>query len=123
MIPPYPSVLIISIILICFDFVYITINRKTFETQIADIQQHSLQVRPESVIACYIVLVFGLYWFIIREKKSIYHAFLLGLVIYAVYDLTSYSLFRKWNVSMAIIDVLWGGSLFAATTYITYQFI
>jgi uncharacterized membrane protein len=123
MIPPYPSVPISSFVLLFLDFLYISMNRKTFETQIYDIQHSPLQVKPESVFLCYCFILFGLYWFIIREKKSVYHAFLLGVVIYGIYDLTSYSLFKKWDIQLAIIDVLWGGSLFALTTYITYQFI
>jgi uncharacterized membrane protein len=46
-------------------------------------------------------------------------AFLLGLVIYGVYETTNWALFSKWSPMSVIIDTLWGGILFAATTYVT----
>jgi uncharacterized membrane protein len=45
-------------------------------------------------------------------------AFLFGLIIYAVYDSTNYALFKQWKPLLAIMDGIWGGVLFAATTYI-----
>ena len=123
MIPPFPTTLIIAIILLVFDFIYISLNKKAFELQIADVQRVSMQLRPLGAIVVYAFLVFGLYWFIIREKKSVYNAFLLGLVIYSVYEFTNYALLKKWGLEIAIMDTLWGGVLFALTTYFTYQIL
>jgi uncharacterized membrane protein len=123
MIPPFPTTLIIAIILLVLDFIYISLNKKAFELQIADVQRVSMQLRPLGAIVVYAFLVFGLYWFIIREKKSVYNAFLLGLVIYSVYEFTNYALLKKWGLEIAIMDTLWGGVLFALTTYFTYQIL
>jgi len=123
MIPPFPSVLIVSLFLLVLDFIYLSINRKAFELQIAAVQRVSLQMNLVGAIVCYLFLIFGLYWFIIREKKSLLNAFLLGLVIYAVYEFTSYALLKKWELSIAIMDTLWGGILFTLTTYFTYQIL
>ena len=62
------------------------------------------------------------YNFIISKNRSPLDAFLLGLVIYAVYDSTNYTIFKQWSPMLAVTDSLWGGILFAITTYITYQF-
>jgi len=123
MIPPFPATLIIAIILVVLDFIYIGLNKKTFELQIADVQRVSMQLRPLGAIVVYAFLIFGLYWFIVREKKSIYNAFLLGLVVYSVYEFTNYALLKKWGLEIAIMDTLWGGALFALTTYFTYQIL
>jgi hypothetical protein len=123
MIPPFPATLIIAIILLVLDFIYIALNKKAFELQIADIQRVSMQLRPIGAIVVYAFLIFGLYWFIVREKKSVYNAFLLGLVIYAVYEFTNYALLKKWGLEIAIMDTLWGGALFVLTTYFTYQIL
>ena len=42
----------------------------------------------------------------------------LHLCIYAVYELTNYTLLEKWTLKTVIIDTLWGGVLFALTTFI-----
>jgi uncharacterized membrane protein len=123
MIPPFPAILIVALFLIILDAIYIGINKNTFSLQIVDVQRVSLQLKPVGVVVVYAFIIFALYWFIIREKKSVYQAFLLGLVIYAVYDFTSYALLKKWRLDIAIMDTLWGGALFALATYFTYQIL
>ena len=112
-----------GIILLFFDFIYISANKNAFELQIASVQRVSLQLRPLGAIACYIFLIFGLYYFILREHRSIMEAFLLGIVIYGVYDSTTYALLKKWDIKLAVMDTLWGGVLMALTTYFTYKYI
>ena len=69
-----------------------------------------------------LALIFSLYYFIIKDKKPVIDAFLLGFIIYGVYDATSYAVFKKWSPGLAIVDTLWGGILFSLTTALTYQF-
>jgi uncharacterized membrane protein len=71
---------------------------------------------------CYILLVVGINYFIIKPRKSISDAFLLGIIIYGVYETTNLTLFKNWSILTVIIDTLWGGILFAATTYIVNLF-
>ena len=70
---------------------------------------------------CYIILIFGLNYFIIEPKKGVYDAFFLGILIYGVYETTNYSLFKNWSILTVLIDTLWGGVLFAATTFLVQQ--
>jgi uncharacterized membrane protein len=73
-------------------------------------------------IACYIFLVLGLNYFILSANKSVMDAFILGIVIYGVFETTNIVLFKKWPIHIAVMDTLWGGILFALTTYIIKQF-
>ena len=57
-------------------------------------------------------------YFIIKPHKSVSDAFFLGIVIYGVFDTTNYALFKNWSLITTIIDTLWGGLLFASTTYV-----
>jgi uncharacterized membrane protein len=36
---------------------------------------------------------------------------LYGIVVYAIYDMTNYSLVRDWPLRVALIDICWGGFL------------
>jgi uncharacterized membrane protein len=74
-----------------------------------------------SAILCYFFLVFGLYYFIIKDRRPIIDAFLLGLVIYMVYETTNKAIFKNWTWLTVLLDGVWGGVLFATTTYITYK--
>jgi len=113
----------ITVVLLALDFIYISVIRNMFEIQIADVQRVALQVRPLGAVLCYLLLVIGLYYFIVREHRPVFDAFLLGLVIYGVYETTSYALLKKWRWNIVLMDTLWGGVLFALTTFITYKVV
>jgi len=78
-------------------------------------------LRYGSMVACYVLMVFGLYYFILRERRSILDAFLLGVLVYGVYDMTIYTIFTNYTLGIALMDMLWGGVLFAASTAIHRQ--
>ena len=86
------------------------------------IQNSPLRINYAGACACYVLLIFGLYFFILRERKSVFTAFMLGVVIYGVYETTTIALLKNWQVQTVLIDTLWGGTLFATTTYLTYYF-
>jgi uncharacterized membrane protein len=115
------EIIISTIVLLILDGIYIYLTQKGFSDQIVNIQRVVMQIRPIGAIVCYILLVAGLNYFIIQKNRPILEAFLLGLVIYGVYDSTNYATLKKWSSNIAIMDTVWGGSLFALTTYITYM--
>jgi uncharacterized membrane protein len=110
--------LISAILFVVIDFLYLNFIRKYFENQVKSVQNSQLQVNFLGVILCYIFLIFGLNYFIIKSKRTPYEAFLLGIVIYGVFETTNYSLFKKWSFFTVILDTLWGGVLFALVTFI-----
>jgi uncharacterized membrane protein len=71
-----------------------------------------------AMFICYIFLTAGLYYFIIKEKKNYIDAFILGLIIYGVYEFTNKTILENWGWDIVIIDTLWGGILFGLTTFI-----
>ena len=91
--------------------------------EVIPFQGEPLKVDYSSAFLCYLLLVFGLYHFIIVPQRSLYDAFLLGFVIYGVYETTTKALLKKWNWMTVIIDTLWGGILFTLTAYLTYNMI
>jgi uncharacterized membrane protein len=116
------DILKIIILLPILDAVYLKLISERFNKQIIDIQGSEIKFRLLPAIVCYIALIFGLYYFVIRtnetREKKILNAFLLGLVIYAVYETTNYAILDKWTSEMVIIDTIWGGVLFALTTFL-----
>jgi uncharacterized membrane protein len=111
-----------GVILLILDAIYISMIKDEFELQIASIQRVSMQIRPLGAIVCYLLLITGLWYFILRERKSIIEAFFFGIVIYGVYESTSYATLKNWSSKIFIMDTLWGGVLMGLTTYLTYKF-
>jgi uncharacterized membrane protein len=89
-----------------------------FNKQIQLVQGSQTKINYLGAALCYIFLIVGINYFIIKPKKSVSDAFLLGIVIYGVYETTSYALLKDWSIFTVIIDTLWGGLLFASTAYI-----
>ena len=115
------EIIISTVTLLVLDGIYLYSNLRTFENQIINVQRVVLKARPVGAIICYLALIFGLNYFIISKNRSPLDAFLLGLVIYAVYESTNYTIFKQWKPFMVVMDSIWGGILFALTTFITYQ--
>ena len=110
--------LVSAIIFISIDFIYLNVMKGYFNNQIQSVQGSPAKFNYLGAALCYIFLIAGINYFIIKPRKSISEAFLLGIVIYGVYETTNYALLKNWSILTVIIDTLWGGLLFAATTYI-----
>lgn len=110
--------LISAIIFISIDFVYLNVIKGYFNNQIKNVQGSPLKINYLGVAICYILLIVGINYFIIKPHKSVSDAFLLGIVIYGVYETTNYALLKNWSILTVMIDTLWGGLLFASTTYL-----
>ena len=110
--------LVSAIIFITTDFVYLNVIKDYFLNQIKLVQGSEPKVNFLGVALCYIFLIAGINYFIIKPRKSVNDAFLLGIVIYGVYETTNYALLKNWSIITVIMDTLWGGLLFAFTTYI-----
>ena len=110
--------LLSAIIFISLDFIYLQSIKNYFQKQVQSVQGSAMQVNYLGAALCYVFLIVGINYFIIKPNRSVTDAFLLGLVIYGVYETTNYALFKNWSIITVIIDTLWGGILFALTTYI-----
>lgn len=116
------KLLISAIVLITVDYFYLNMIKGYFNNQIKRIQGSPMEINYLGAALCYIFLVIGINYFIIKPNKSISDAFLLGIIIYGVFETTNYALFKNWSVLTVIIDTLWGGILFAITAYIVNLF-
>uniref|UniRef100_A0A6C0HIZ0 DUF2177 family protein n=1 Tax=viral metagenome TaxID=1070528 RepID=A0A6C0HIZ0_9ZZZZ len=114
------TLLLTGVVLLSLDAIYITTMKNMFEIQIAAVQRVALQFRILGAVMCYILLIAGLYYFILRNHRPISDAFFLGILIYGVYDSTNYATLKQWKWETVAIDTLWGGILFALTTEIVY---
>lgn len=114
------TLIVTGLVMLSLDAIYLSAIKDMFELQIAAVQRVALQFRLFGAIMCYFLLIVGLYYFILQTRRPISDAFFLGIVIYGVYESTTYALLKQWKLATLIIDTLWGGILFALTTKIVY---
>jgi len=113
--------LLTAIIFVVLDGFYLNLIKGYFNKQVKSIQGSDIQINIVATGLTYVVLIYGLNYFIIKNNKSVQEAALLGLFTYAVYELTNLALFKNWSVLTVIIDTLWGTVLFGLTTAIVYK--
>ena len=114
---------ITAIIMLVLDAIYLTIFSKIFNDVVTKVQGSKIKFNVLGAIFCYMFLIFGLNYFIIRHRKPLIDAFILGIVIYGVYETTNYALLNEWSPMAVAIDTFWGGILFTLTTYFTYTLL
>jgi uncharacterized membrane protein len=112
-----------GIVFLILDGIYLTLMKNYFNKQIKLVQGSPIEMNIFATILCYLTLIFALNYYIIKPKMTPIDAFILGLVIYAVYEFTTKGLLKNWMWSTVIMDTLWGGVLFALTTWIVRKFI
>ena len=110
--------LTILVIMLLLDSVYLYFTKSIFGVLVAKIQRTAIQFRIEGAIIVYLLLAFGLYYFIVKPGLSAWEAGLLGLVIYGTFDFTNYTMFKNYDLKIAIMDTVWGSLLFGLTTFI-----
>ena len=117
----WKSIIIIATIMLVLDFSYLYLFRDFMLPLLKNIQKTDLKIRFASALACYILLVSGLYYFIIRKNAPVKDAFLLGVLINGVYETTNYAFFNEWSPLLVLLDTLWGGILLSTTTFLYYK--
>jgi uncharacterized membrane protein len=117
----WKSIIIIATIMLILDFSYLYLFRDFMLPLLKNIQKADVKINIMSALACYIILVSGLYYFIIRKNASPKDAFLLGVLINGVYETTNYAFFKDWSPLLVILDTLWGGILLGTTTFLYYK--
>ena len=119
----YKTILLILVIMLLLDSVYLFLTKSIFGELVAKIQRTAMQFRMEGAIVVYLLLALGLYYFIVKPGLSAWEAALLGLVIYGTFDFTNYTMFKNYDLKIAIMDTVWGSLLFALTTLILRELL
>jgi uncharacterized membrane protein len=119
----FVKIILLGILFAATDSIYLKSVSGHFNNLLMKIQGSPISLKPVETVLAYVALVFSLYYFIIREKRSVFEAGLLGWSIYAVYEFTNAAIFNKWGWTTVIIDTLWGGVLYMIVTALYYRFI
>ena len=117
------QIIISAVVMLALDILYLNLFKGYFNKVVTNIQGYPIELDYYATIGCYIVMVLGINYFILREDKGYIDAFFLGLLIYSVFDFTTKAIFKKWEYKAVVIDSFWGGTLFAITTIVTKKII
>ena len=108
-----------AIILLAIDAVYLKfIGGPFYSHAVKKIQGKEITPRPYSVVIVYIIIITGLYYFIIGPNKSYKDGAFFGLAVYGVFDFTNHAILDNYSLPLAMMDTIWGMVLCGTTTFI-----
>ena len=134
------DLLVLAVIILALDSVFLYLANDVFARQVMLVQGTAIKVNIPSAAVCYLLIVLGLYYFVLRHiivpnatsaaaaiqtmrlDDGIKAAFFLGILVYGVYETTTLAILRNWSPITAVIDTTWGGTLFALSAYIFYKY-
>ena len=134
------DLIVVAVIVLALDAVFLTVMKDTFARQVMLVQGTAMKVNIPSAAVCYVLIVVGLYYFVLRHiivpnatsaaasiqtmrlNDGIKAAFFLGILVYGVYETTTLAILRNWSPMTALIDTTWGGTLFALSAYLFYKY-
>jgi uncharacterized membrane protein len=70
--------------------------------------------RPIEFRIIYAIPVYVALAYLLSRQTNVTDAFLTGAATYAVYDFTCMAVLKDYYIETAVMDVIWGGILFAA---------
>ena len=116
-----------TLTLLILDGLWINFYMKDkYSTMIENIQKSKIEVNKVFAVASYTLMVVGLNLFVlprldvnnINIKDCLLYGFTFGIVLYGVYDFTIAAVLKKWDIELAYIDILWGGFVYFAASYV-----
>ena len=122
------TIIVSGIVMLSLDYIYLSSTSTFFNDVVKRIQGTKIKFNITGAIICYSFLLLGLNYFILLNKKlskkqKLINAFILGLVIYGVFESTNLAIFDNWSIEALIIDTVWGSILFLLTTIITLKLV
>jgi uncharacterized membrane protein len=101
---------------ILVDAIWILSIQSVYKDMITSIQNGQLfTLNAWAAMLVYAIMALCLVLLNDKYNMSPVDVGVIGSIVYGVYSFTNFALFRKWSLSLAITETLWGGILFFTT--------
>ena len=92
-----------------------------YKAMIKEIQRGTpLRLRAPAAVLAYGFMIIGLLVFCVRDEdapvKAAMRGALFGFVLYGLYDSTNAAVFDRFDISLAVLDVVWGAFVYGLAT-------
>lgn len=120
--------IIAIILLLILDGIWLSMYMgEKYKLHVETIQGSKMQVKMWSAGLAYILMIIGLLVFVLPKtynkrtllRDSIMYGGLFGIVVYGIYDFTAGAVLKDWDMKLAIVDILWGGFVYAMSVYLS----
>ena len=108
-----------AVVLLAIDAIYLKfIGGPFYSLAVKKIQGSEIKFRMYSAFIVYIILITGLYYFVIGPNKTYKEGAFFGLAVYCVFDFTNHAILDNYSLPLAMMDTIWGMILCGTTTFI-----
>jgi len=108
-----------AVVLLVIDAIYLKfIGGPFYSLAVKKIQGSEIKFRMYSAFIVYIILITGLYYFVIGPNKTYKEGAFFGLAVYGVFDFTNHAILDNYSLPLAMMDTSWGMILCGTTTFI-----
>jgi uncharacterized membrane protein len=112
------KLLLIAVVMVLVDIPWLWYIGDKFGSMVQKIQGgRPMDARLFAAIPVYLAMA----WLLTRAS-DMKEAFFIGACTYAVYDFTSMTIFQGYDLSVALMDTVWGGVLFTIAYWLGKQF-
>lgn len=113
------------IVLLILDFLWIGLfMNNQYKSMIRDVQKTDMKPKLPFAVLSYSLMVIGLLYFVLPNIRKdsvedcLKYGFLFGIILYGVYDFTAAAVLKDWKMNVALIDILWGGTVYFIASYV-----
>jgi uncharacterized membrane protein len=97
-----------------------------YEILIKNIQNSKMETNRLYIFVVYLLMIIGLNKFVLPliniKDINIYDCLsiggVFGIILYGIYDFTAAAVLKKWDMGIALIDILWGGFVCFCACYV-----
>ena len=109
------TIFFIALSVLILDGIYLSSLSNYFSKVFKEIQGTKMEFRIPSAVLCYVFIIFSIYYFGFVLNIGLLNMFILGVIIYGIYELTNHATIKNWPLFMVIVDTLWGGILYSSS--------
>ena len=111
---------VVFLLMVLLDSAYLYFAKPFYENQVITIQRVALQVKPLGAIVAYAAMAPALWYFVLNNPTATVYkdSLILAFAIFGTYNATSYAILKKYRLSLAALDTVWGLLMFSATSFL-----
>lgn len=117
------TIFFIALSVLILDGIYLSSLSNYFSKVFKEIQGTKMEFRIPSAVLCYVFIIFSIYYFGFVLNIGLLNMFILGFIIYGIYELTNHATIKKWPLFMVFVDTLWGGLLYASSFSVSHYLL
>lgn len=113
-------------IMLILDSVWLkTMTPIIYRDTITLVQKQKLKVRLYSAVIVYLLLGFGIHYFVLNNPEDTINSIamkgaIFGFLSYGIFNGTNHAIFNNWDIRTSIIDTLWGTLLCCVTSILVF---